>query len=735
MVASLLKDSLIGGIASSENPIEFAVEIGVPLLEAHVSQLDASAIGWLLGAIADIPEKLAALELAACLLRGARRDACGQVSSTALSRLAESPVDADRREIETARRRLLGVASSRVGEFSATTAACVEALVATLAEILEGEIFKVVSPAPVLELYAALARSYSSVAARRGLDRAESKLIATFLGHSERRTRCAAVAVLSQLWRKAASLRARSAAEDLCRKLVDALALSPADHDVSAVVVFTRRLESLTDATCEALGAIARDGDDDAGTAQEDAGRALEGLSAALDAAVLASRGQSSGQLIMPTIKSTRFKLLETSLKLLGPSLARRKASRLAKIALADEVVAVGLAARTLGSGVGLEKSTTNLVAQLSAFVLPESSSSSMTTEEETVEDDRHKSRRNKRRKIAVVRKNRRRDGSGSLGTVENATTCFETLTALLYACSTNLDDIRRDPADKLAADVFKLASQTPDHDLVFWRHATLRVAALRFAKAALAAPTSSGDRPNFVDLASVCCASLFDADSRVADVVAEIRCLVDTLLRPRAPPFRPARLRAQLDDTPLVGEDDDDEDGAPQARTELAPASAVDVAQELAESTNRNAVLDETATREDREMETSPVAERNTAAVVALDNPARENVPVPPPAPAIPSATSSAVRTDDPMEDEHGEESRTALSFQPPPPEAISPAPAAQDEDDELPDIVTTIIPHAVAATEAPAIVSQPPEESSPTVLVPDDDDDDDEFPEIISS
>lgn len=560
-LVAYVKESIVGRLGSEEDPMSFVLEVGAPLLEEHVGTLDGGAVGSCMAAIsAALTEegcRGAALELAQRLIAGARREACGEVSGEALRSVMEEPSD-ERCEASWAAAVRAVCLRWVEGAWSAACAEEVAAVAARLSDHLETRL----DTWRRLELYAETARCRNPVAARRALDRVQDILVAAATSNPERRARQAAIDALARLWRNARRGRGRDAAARFCAELVAGL---EEDQDEVALV---RRIEGLVGLATAAIAAAAAD-----------EGIVLSGVTSALTALDAACRAWSASTKLAavvawPTLKRARAALLEATLVALSPSVARTKASFLARSAVAaakdGEFRALRLAARALGAGCGLEEAA-NLVDSATAALLPFRGTSGKRPRVDAPPDD--------------------------------AVGCVDALAALVAAAA--LAPEARTRLDALAAQVCDLVARKPtDETAGFWRDSRLRAAALRLVQAALAAPRPDGHRTVALVSKAARAAKLEDADDAVANALAQLNCLADLVLRPRAPPLRipvfdaeprpestrvqmtapPATTRAQA---PVVEEEDDGERCAgrpapapclfePSAST-LAPATVLE--------------------------------------------------------------------------------------------------------------------------------------------------------------
>lgn len=570
-VVSLLKDSVIERIADAEDPISLVVEVGRPLLEAHVGGLDAAAVGALLSGVAapeilDTRAPFAALSLASTLIGGCGRDACAGMSAQVLKRVlavdrAAQWFCSDDDVAQHVGRAWCGVvraACSRASDEALIGGAAAEVVAAAAVigqKILDPELEAPRSqPAlrTALELYGCVAALYPPGTARRCLDRAQDAVLA-MIDNDELRP--AAVELLETLWLRAASDHACRAASAMCTvinaSLDDLVCLEDDSVAVTARRV-GRRVEGLVQAVSAALTAAAgaAAGDFDAA--------AVFGTLRTLRTRLSDDEGvddltRNVVSLAAPSLRRAEARLLEAAFTALGP-VARRRTTFLARTALesgladtADTdtwlaedwrplaVSNIGLAARTLGAG--LEPAAAPLAGFVTVFLLPRHNS---------VDSAQPPPKRRKKATTAPTNDGPRRDGHG---TSRAPIAAFGTLSTLLHASM--LAEADRRVLDVLARRVFLLATAPRDPNLIFWRDAPLRAAALAFAKATLLAPTAAGDRPPLVAVAKRA-ATLFDSDDAVHAVVAELRAVIDGLVRPRAPPFRPPR---QLPDEPTQSE------------------------------------------------------------------------------------------------------------------------------------------------------------------------------------
>lgn len=524
---SFIKEAVVARVLSEDDPITFLVDVGLPLVEAQVGQLDAGGVSSCVTAVVDLvsaqddtsePRQWAALELGRSLIGGARREACAEVSCNCAKVLFQLGFGATK-QVEASWVRFVRVLCARLldGALCDECAAEVAKLATSYAERIELD-----GACSSLELFALLARCHGANSARRALERVEATMLKAATERVERKARRAAVDALAALWR--ASEQASRVASRLCAELAALVTTEQPEAEAASsnAVGLSRQVEGLSEAACAAIA--------NSSNSQHDAGPAVDRLGAVLEALSAAIHTDWGGMHLKNALRRARTRLLETTLLALAPPLARRRTALLSRLALETAfdfyqpaLDVIGLAATSLGPGAGLERAATPLVGLAESMCLQPSE-----------ERGPHKRRRKSTGEAVNIQQ-------PSCNNASDARTCLDALTKLVYTCATSLEPAARQLVDSLAAQLCALCARCPQPNLLFWQDPALRVAALRFVKAALAAPRRDGDRTNLVAVAkSAAAAALLEPDAALAK--AELQCLLDALLRPRAPPFRPSR-------------------------------------------------------------------------------------------------------------------------------------------------------------------------------------------------
>lgn len=687
---SFIKEVVIARVLSEDDPITFLVDVGLPLVEAQVGQLDAAGVGSCVMAVVDLVSEQggaserrqwAALELGRSLVGGARREACVDVTCNCAKVLFQLGIGASE-QVEASWVRFVRVLCARLldGALCDECAAEVAKLAASYAESIELD-----GTCSSLELFALLARCHGANSARRALERVEGTMLKAATERVERKARQAAVDALGALWR--ASEQASRVASRLCAELAALVTTEQPETELASsnAVGLSRQVEGLSEAACAAIGSSS--------TSQQDAGPAVDRLGAVLEALSAAIHTDWGGMHLSNALRRARTRLLETALLALAPPLARRRTALLSRLALEaafdcyqPALDVIGLAATSLGPGAGLERAATPLVGIAESMCLQDS-------------EEREPNKRRRKSTGETINIQQPRCNNAS-----DARTCLDALTKLVYACATSLEPASRQLVDSLAAQLCVLCARYPQPNLLFWKDPPLRVAALRFVKAALAAPRHDGDRANLVAVAKTAAsAALLEPDAALAK--AELQCLLDTLVRPRAPPFRPSK--------PLLE--------PPELETDRG--SPRDLTHSINETDGKLELAGRTVTEQAREAASELVTEITTE--IGREIAAEQTDDIAADSSAHPTATSSAQQGDNldravanPAPDAHADRGSINYGFQPLSERGESPyrQAIAPHRDDDKPERTFTPVPA-----------------SMPHQIESEGDEEDDEFPDIV--